>query len=153
MVYVLHVVKIEEGQQHTPWTLRNKTSDISVDVSLSNALPPTKISRAASSADWMNRLISTPYVCVCVCVQHCTLLCVGSGCCGVPEAATRNLLLSHIHFLPRDGDVSFSAALLFLPFCSLTLPPLLRVISQTLLKWLPAIRPKSQLHVIWCCQL
>lgn len=65
---------------------------------------------------------------------------VGSGSNGDPQAVRTNHGPSSSHF-PDEGDVSLSVTLLFFS-PSLILPfPLLRVISQAVLKWPPAIFP------------
>lgn len=65
ILYALVLTQTDNRREkiHT-WTSGNKISNITADVSLSNMLPSTKISRAASSADWLYRLISIPCVCM-----------------------------------------------------------------------------------------
>lgn len=100
---------------------------------------PTKISRAASNADWICRFTST--LCVCfqpVSAQYFPL--VGSGSKGDPQAVRTNHIPSSSHFsLMKMMFLSQSPSYFF---SSLIHPlPLLRVISQAVLKWPPAIFP------------
>lgn len=52
------------GENDTPG-VGNQISNITAELSPSNKLPSTKVSRVATNADWTNGLISAP-----LCVQH-----------------------------------------------------------------------------------
>lgn len=105
------------GENDTP-RVRNQISNITAELSPSNKLPSTKVSRAATNADWTNGLISAL-----VCVQHSAFPPVME----IPKQPAE--LQQRLFSLPLSS--SFSPHSL----------PLLRVISQALLKWPAAILP------------
>lgn len=100
---------------------------------------PTKISRAASNADWICRFTPTLYVCVQpVSAQY--FLLVGSGSNGDPQAVRTNHIPSSRHFSLMKKMFLSQSLSSFFPLL-IHLLPLLRVISQAALKWPPAIFP------------
>lgn len=153
MVYVLHVVKIEEGQQHTPGHCETRLQTLVLMCLLvTRCLQQKSPGLPVVLTGWTGLYLRHVCVYVCMCpTQHfalCWVRVLQSSWGSDEEPFTKP------HPLPPSWwRCFFLGRSPFPPLLLIHSPPLLRVISQTLLKWLPAIRPKSQLHVIWCCQL
>lgn len=165
MILYIHIINIHmeivtdnrpEKMTHT-WKCGNKISNIIARLFLSNTLPSAlanKISRAASSADWICMFIS---ICVCVCVcpacaLHSTFLLSDQSLMEIPRQWGRATYQVPATF-PDEGDVSLSVTLLSFPPLAHSPSPSLESNFTGSSKVAPSHLPKSQLHVVWRCQL
>ena len=145
------IITCQRKITHT-WKYRNKISNITAEWFLSNMLPSTRISRAASNADWICRFIPVLYVRV---SSTALSLLSDQGLMEIPRQWGMNHIPSSSHFPPwwrRCFFLSHSPSPSS-PFRSFTLSPSLESNFTGSSEVAPSHLPKSQLHVVWRCQL